>query len=552
MMKRLLILLSFLHCAACGIIFDGLFPEGEEDDPVKADEIECGPEGMLVRSELGIPLDGAGTTADAHCDQWRLDFFDNKYEACCDGNCCSWGVGVPGSEGLAQEDMPCMWSGMCETDLTCFEESMTEGATCRKGTLGEWCDSKHLCEPALYCRRASQSTSAWTKEGTCMAHVAIEGHGCLPYAYANPCVAPLACSCPTLKDCRCWDGSYGDPCEAGSCEAGLFCTDQPAESDEFNAFDPVCLQGLAGDPCPLEEPCPGELLCLTVLGHNVCGILLEEGSPCTPESPGEICAPGFECNAGFDPPVCSGAGGGGTPCTGDLHCLQPLFCVSELQECWGGKPGDPCFDNYDCAAPGVCLDSGDHGVCTVTHSRGEHCSPDAPFIHCLPGLVCVSSKGGHICGDPGIDGTPCGEDGDCAPGYWCLHPLYECSNGNDGDPCISSDDCGDDYQCITPVQACHDGSYADPCLATSQCQAALVCHAQHHLCLDGHLGAPCLVAEDCPQPLLCVGMAEGDGACFQFAEEGASCGASAPPFTACAAGLICQTAEEEHKCVPIP
>ncbi|MBM4356405.1 MAG: hypothetical protein FJ109_21860, partial [Deltaproteobacteria bacterium] len=336
----------------------------EQDDNAwsSVGEVSCDREGLRADGDLVIPILQPQDTQKTEeiCSWWQLDFNDDSYRACCSGDCCEWGVGAWGTdpEDLSGDGEWCRWSGMCEVGLSCFPlppgqddgcpdgeapgpngcepaAEALESGECRLSRLGEDCDGQHACEEPMYC-------SGSTMTGQCRLHVAVEGEGCLP-AEVEPCLAPMQCTCQNKKECRCWDGSKGDPCEEGSCQVGLSCIAAAGDGTgkticvEGKKGDPcktgtckaglacmptggaggtvayLCVAGEFGDPCYDSSGCEPGMECIDVQlgGVGNCGIVLGQNAPCAPGSAFQICGSGMVCNTALPTPTCQPPGGEG-------------------------------------------------------------------------------------------------------------------------------------------------------------------------------------------------------------------------------------------------
>ncbi len=121
------------------------------------------------------------------------------------------------------------------------------------------------------------------------------------------------------------------------------------------------------------------------------------------------------------PGTCGEDGGGGEEGggAGDA-CAAPADCLSgacgEDGTCEPGGPDVPCRDAADCAS-GTC---GEGGTCDsgTAVGAGGSCSRSSD---CLSN-ACDEATGACA---PGLQGTRCGTDADCAEGYVC--PAGECT-----------------------------------------------------------------------------------------------------------------------------
>ncbi|MBM4352315.1 MAG: hypothetical protein FJ109_00745 [Deltaproteobacteria bacterium] len=478
--------------------------------------VTCGSDGLWAEGTLAVTAQEpvSNQTAESVCTWYSIDYFADRYEACCRGECCSWGVGVSGSSPLAGKGDWCYWSGMCAPGLSCFEldgNRAESGGTCRQGHFGEWCDTFHTCEGDLYCP-LDEVASNGSLEGICRYHVAVEGEKCQP-APIESCLAPMKCTCPGEGDCKCWDGSKGDPCKVdSSCMVDLKCLKMPD-------------------------------------GQMRCGKSLPVHSPCDPESLQAACEPGTVCNTAFEPPECRLPGHIGDACLRDEECTSDLFCFAETAVCVGGEAGSPCVTPADCKNGATCLVDDSGGHCVFYLGGGDACALDIPYEVCLPGLVCRSAVAGGetTCLPPGTDWDPCADDSDCETGFFCIGVLFQCFDGRDGDPCSQDAHCAPGWHCPLELAHCYDGSTGDPCWDDDDCAAGLLCDPDLDACYAGTHGVPCTSSKECGPGLACVPVGEFP-VCFEFLPAGAPCGAAGLPFSACDVGLVCDDSLESPVC----
>jgi len=601
-------LVSFMP--GCEVLLFYYLLDQDEENWDTVGEVTCGPDGARADGKLVIPILTALDEQEAEdtCSWWNLDFQNDSYQACCGGDCCEWGVGIftTDSTTLAGDGEWCRWSGMCQEGLTCFppdagtpacpegeavgpdgcvpEASAVESGVCRLSRLNEWCDDAHDCEDPMFC------SAAWG-QGECRLHVAAEGEGCLP-SDVEQCLLPMKCTCPTVNDCRCWDGSKGDPCEEGSCVAGLRCLealvngtlkprcvvgaagDPCQEGTCLNGLTCMpmvvegypdelyrCVEGVLGDPCFSDVGCDPELQCLKgdsiPVGH--CGRWLVAKEPCTPGSVTEVCASFLVCNSALPTPVCSIPGLPGDPCNVDIECGEGLHCSAKLNKCTGGLPGDYCGATEDCLAGAVCMFADGAMHCYAYAGPGDSCAPENPYLKCIPGLVCTGAGGDFVCVAPGKDKAPCTSDVDCTAGYRCVGQILKCFDGRDGDPCYDASDCAEGWKCLDGVGQCYDngswfacgkcynGNTWDGCSKDEDCAPGYLCDPEKKACFAQGHGKSCSVTADCAEGLICIPV-DMEGACFEYLDQGDLCGPTAPPFSACDKGLVCNDAVETPAC----
>jgi hypothetical protein len=581
--------------SGCEVVLFYYLLDQDDDEWDTVGQIRCEPEGLRADGKLAIPILEPLDEQEAEdiCSWWQLSFQTDRYTACCGGDCCEWGVGADlpvTDEELAGPGDWCRWSGMCRPGLTCFppapgtvdcatgevpgpegcvplEEGLADSGTCRLGNLGEWCDATHDCEDPMYCT----SQEMWGS-GECRLHVAVEGGGCIP-GDIEPCLPPMRCACPTPKDCKCWDGSVGDPCQQESCQAGLTCqvvvtggtsgklscvdgvVGDPCNGDSCNptlSCMPVtgedesglqCVEGVAGDPCYTSATCMSGLECIQFAGRaqGVCGVFRQQAAPCDPGDRAAPCEQGLVCNTAYPTPVCEKPGTVSEPCARDEECRYELQCAEEVSQCTAGQPGQPCGTTADCLAGSVCMFGQGIMACHAYLKKGDACEKGNPFKPCIPGLVCNGAEGSEQCQPLGKDFTPCTTDVDCLPAYHCLAQEGKCFDGKDSDPCWTDGDCAEGWHCVEGISLCFNGNTWDGCKADADCLDGYQCDLSLQACFAGSHGTKCLSSDECGPGLICLPGSDW-GYCFEYLAQGEACGASAPPFTACDLGLVCNDA----------
>lgn len=126
----------------------------------------------------------------------------------------------------------------------------------------------------------------------------------------------------------------------------------------------------------------------------------------------------------------------------------------------GSDSSDPMTTGPDPTMP---VDSSGGGFMT----EGERCNNDN---QCPNGWVC----GPDGC-QQGVEGDPCGGDGDCqAPTNLC-GPADVCQGGADGDPCETDAHCQDPSPLCGPQSTCQDGATGDPCETAGDCAPGVMC-----------------------------------------------------------------------------
>ncbi len=109
-----------------------------------------------------------------------------------------------------------------------------------------------------------------------------------------------------------------------------------------------------------------------------------------------------------------GAGGDGDACEAPSDCLSGACSVDG--SCEPGGPDVPCEAAADCAS-GTCSED---GTCEPGTAAGAGAT-------CSRSSDCLSNACDEATGtcEPGLQGTLCGKDADCAEGYVC--PAGECA-----------------------------------------------------------------------------------------------------------------------------
>jgi hypothetical protein len=278
----------------------------------------------------------------------------------------------------------------------------------------------------------------------------------------------------------------GEPCSI-YCRDGLVCRDGicTAASDE-------------GGPCRQDADCAGERFC----AGGICRSALA--------AHGESCTTTADCGANLvcvdsvceyaDWPVCDSD----DECMAFGHCTSPTvsICFEALDV------GEQCHPLENACGPGmVCegrTDDGTGFTCIPLPNAGEPCSPDsarcAEGAYCraidrqciaLPGPGEACAGFGTGCGDglgcvsgicrtlPG-EGSPCSDEGKCAPGLGCEPTDLRGT-------CVKLGEQGDRCNPHTHP-ACTDENYCNP--ATLRCELrggdGAECRFSGRPCLPGH------------------------------------------------------------------
>ncbi|MCS6857593.1 MAG: hypothetical protein NZM37_07775 [Sandaracinaceae bacterium] len=269
-----------------------------------------------------------------------------------------------------------------------------------------------------------------------------------------------------------------------ACE-GIFC-------DEGRGF---CEEGMCkrrkqeGEACSAPQECGRGLVCL-----GQCRRLGAEGAPCDLTTP---CEPRLRCVSGR----CRSTVGEGEACAGDEQCQVGLRCqggrCQRSSSCHLAESAcnaaENCFNLRRCQAPG---------------EAGTPCSDDSD---CAPAFYCSGTSPNMTCQPRPTRNMPCGDGVVCAEGLGCSTPS--------GGTCQPLP--GEGAECLL-------GRYG-PFL----CAPGLACVDGRCRPLPGE-GQTCGTPDVCAPGLGCAFGPEGS-ICIRPREEGASCENN----QACARGLVC-------------
>jgi len=155
---------------------------------------------------------------------------------------------------------------------------------------------------------------------------------------------------------------------------------------------------------------------------------------------------------------------------------------------------------FQCDGEGQCLGVSpvacpDHLGCRDASQCATSCAMDDD---CVGGWVCNTATG--MCAEPGQDGSPCGENGDCASDHCveqiccqasCAGPCKKCDGAGD---CTLLDrqqtaECMDAFWCVAGACVPQGQANGTPCTLDSQCQSGACSDA---VCCDINCdGAAC-------------------------------------------------------------
>lgn len=491
----------------------------------------------------GAGSDGGAAGDVPHGDQCVGDgdcagFFGAE-DPCREARCkVGWCVLVPGEDGRACGDDPCVGGSVCAAGACqpgepvscddgnpCTQDECAEGIGCITLETGGPCDDGDSC----------------TSGDTCA------GGGCvgapLPGCEVAECgdgicgASESCASCPA--DCSpAGAGTCGgacDPTEMAPCGDNQACVPSGAEGTAADAL--AWGHGVCGHGCVSDVDCPGGT-CVLVEGletPGLCAAACEEGT--CPD--GETCFPRDDdpgqgrCLAA----VACDAPGGGCPCHAVTGLAAATLC---LQGCYTQSAAT-------CGA-GACIPRAGAAWHTGTCvAQASPCSPSAQ-TGCGQGQTCDVIAGAGIagvavvCADAtghGASGEPCGPGEGCEAGLLCEAGLCET-------PCDPAAGCA--------VGACVDvsegnglpagslGACAPSCgdgVCDEDCAACPLDCGCPPACGDGY----CTGDEDCALcPSDCGGCPEcGDGVCS--GDEGCpSCPVDCGPCAVCGDG-VCDPGE---------
>lgn len=500
--------------------------------------VQCTAAGLWLDNQLLISSNPA-EEASGLCQDYLLEITGpgGSFNACCENACCTWDP--PGRELPAGK---CYSSADCSAGKGCFENLErpdSQYGICRLAREGEPCGAPEFvgCEASLFC--------GW--DDLCYKTSLNEGDLCP--AGDEACQWPQHCVCMKATDCRCYDGSLGDPCNSDTCEPGLYCDDFPLQAGRI-AGPGTCFAGAKGDPCSADWQCDPPFSCPENGVATKCSLILEPGQECTEAAndPLVFCAPGAVCNAAFEPSTCTGAGHNGDPCFDDSGCAAGWVCVPSMQRCTDATLGSPCDDAVPCLDGATCVLAEEvGGACLTVQQPGLQCGEAAPpFTACPVGFICNVALAIPLCLPPGTDADLCVTDEQCAPGYHCLQLNGRCYDGSELDPCAMDEDCQKGSICAPSFGLCQDGKSGDFCSQVGDCAEGHFCSGVGK-CATGLPGDACSSDAECMEPAQCEEM-EGESLCIERLAPFEECfpGDSA---LLCEEGLTCLDSLEPPLCL---
>lgn len=293
--------------------------------------------------------------------------------------------------------------GWLSNGSTCGDDAVCYLGDCTPCSAGDACQPLDSGGNSILCRAGV--TSCDTGQQVCLeTGPAPDGADCWPgSAPVYVCTGGACTYCIEGMDCM----SPEAPCRVGvqSCSGGAVCTPTEATrpdgywcGDGKSCFQGTCIACSPGASCDLEgQPCSWG------------GISCSSGAPvCEPQGFKWVDTP---CGDGL---LCDGAGSCVPPCVGGAAC-DAGACMNGSMYCYGSvagycQPTTPKTDGTACGDQMICLG----GSCTGCNTPCN--SPDACHsagaLSCTTGL-CESS------GDPLLDGTVCGVDGETCQAGTC-------------------------------------------------------------------------------------------------------------------------------------
>jgi hypothetical protein len=327
-----------------------------------------------------------------------------------------------------------------------------------------------------------------------------------------------------------------------------------------------------GDPCATNADCPHGSTCQGLwctqpcTASAACGAnSAKQPNLCVPNANGvgKSCVPGCQITSDCDAYA-------GTTCMVTSGATSG-YCATTSTSGAGGRVGDPCASNTDCASPATCIGTWCTVSCDSDAANGDtvcgsnsnnvpnHCIDDSNgqnvcFPGCttnqdclgFPGTVCESFTGTQICaGTAGLVGDPCSTSTttwascDTDAGEMCINDTWcvlencvtdtECSTATAGTPnyCVPSGltnsvDGGAVNICFPGCKqyadcAVYSGTFCQPIVGSTR---GFVCASS-----GGNIGDPCASNADCT-----------DGSCGASGWCTTSC-ASASDTTTCGTNL---------------
>ena len=425
----------------------------------------------------------------------------------CNGNTANCGQPCTGQGDVA----PCTSTQWCDGFACAAKQAngqaCTQGYQCQSGA----CADGVCCDTA--CGGACDSCNQRGNEGTCKPE---------PAGAASAACGPYACDgtnsgCPSActNDVQCVATNW---CQGTACVQqlanGQTCT-RNAACQSGKCVDGTCCNQVCGNACDRCDLPGQEGTCATAVAGT---------------TPFPAC--------GFF--VCDGVGAGcPSSCVDDNGCRSTAFCQDNV--CVLKRPtGLDCSTDHQCqsgfCADGYCCGSRCDGACDQCNVTQGTCTPMGP------GSVGSPVCGAYLCdGAQSVCPNTCGQDSDCAQGYFCL-----------GNACLQRKA---DGQVCTTANQCLSGFCADGVCCNTACSGACdACNINAGTCTArsaGSDGAPSCNGYVCDgQNVTCPSTCPASGDKTQGCApthycEGGSCllrraaGQTCQMTTECQSGLFC-------------
>jgi len=273
-----------------------------------------------------------------------------------------------------------------------------------------------------------------------------------PCSTDSDCAYPLYC---ILSTCRPL-GNSGDACGTDTdCNAPLYCISGTCSLGSGGSVAGGGANTVKGASCSSDSDCMPPLYCIL----HKCNPLGMVGEGCTYDYD---CQYPYVCESGkcASKPTAGGGSGSatpGTPCSTDVDCMPPLFCI--LKTCrYLGKVGDSCATNADCTMPLVCEKSkciDTSGGAVSSYGTGAAAGAE---VECKKDADCVKKGAGFkFCianqcrKNLSAAGEACQYTTDCQEGLFCIVGVCRKEQSESGEPCRSNDDCKRPNLCINFV-----------------------------------------------------------------------------------------------------
>lgn len=416
---------------------------------------------------------------------------------CCESRCAG---------GCESCDRPSLLGECTKVDVGTGTTSCGGYAFCGfEGGCPETCSTDGECRAPSYCNESSHCVPPCAEDADCSL-----GYWCDSATTRCTAALGLGAACSRATQCgsgqcavdRCCSEACGAPCEACSSN-GIGCT--------------AYVDGAADEDC-------APYLCDGTVG---CPASCEGNSDCS--------------NNG----KCHGAPAGrcGPACTSDVSCHPNEYCAADGRCEVTRSPGSACSRNAECATS-VCVGRTVSGTfsgtcCTFSCDGCELCDSDGDG--CVPLAVGTADPTctGYAC--TGLGGCPsqCGEDANCADGYYCQVSTSTCvqlaalgAACEGGHACAEGRPCIDNVCCASP--ACGDG--------TTTCQTGY-CEVGTGQCVFLS-GVSCSSASCAGSTLTEPRLCDGQGGCGNPSSApcpgGFLCASATACATSCAAAVDCQ------------